>query len=218
MFDYRSMLRKLPKRHNAAKSKSDSEIVTSITSGNERGANEEAVVGAEAIEEDIVILIGVSHAIQGLHLLDAEAHHLAFVVLHPHGRLIRTFHLAEVVVGQMTGDVGRLLLEGRLLIRGPGLELHHVVDTRTTILPDHAVDTLQAGLELLHVGIMAEIEIRELGDVMMIEQDPIHLQIPLAHVPPDEVEEDAPPPCHLVAPPRLEEPEDMAEDGIRHLR
>ena len=53
------MLRKLPKRHNAAKSKNDSEIATSITSGNERGANEGAAAGAEATEEGIVISIGV---------------------------------------------------------------------------------------------------------------------------------------------------------------
>lgn len=211
------MLRKLLKRHNVAKSKSGSEIETLITSGNERGATEEAVAGAEAIGEATVISIGVRHEIQDLHLLDAEAHHLAFVVLHPHVRLIRTFHLAEVATGQMTGGVGRLPLEGRLPIRGPGLGLHHVADTKTTILQDHAVDIVQADLELLHVAIMAEIEIREFGDVVMIEQDPIHLQIPLAHVPSDEVEEDDPPPCHLVAPPHPEEPEDMAEDGIRHL-
>lgn len=122
------MLRKLPKRHNAAKSKSDSEIETSIASGNESGANEEAVAGAEAIEEAIVISIGVRHEIRGLHLPGAEAHHLAFVVLHPHVRLIHTFHLAEVFAGQMTGDAGRLP------IRDPDLGLHHVEDTKTTIL------------------------------------------------------------------------------------
>lgn len=196
------MLRKLPKKHNAAKSKSDSEIATSITSGNERGVNEEAVAEAEATEEAIVISIGVHHEIRDLHLPDAEAHQLPYVVLHPNVRLIHTSQLAEVVAGQMTGDADRLLLKGPLATRGPGLRLH-VEDTKTAILQDHAVDILQADLELLHAGIMAEIEIREFGDVVMIEQDPIHLQIPLAHFPPDEVENDAPPPCYLVAPHHL---------------
>lgn len=199
MFDRRSMLRELPKRHNAARSKSDSEIETSIVLGNERGTNEGAGAGAEAIEEAIVISIGVRREIQGLHLPDVEAHDLPFVVLHSHVRLTRTFHLAEVVAGQMKDDAGRLLLEGRLPTRGLDLGLHHVEDTKMTILQDHAVNILQADLELLHTGNMAEIEIREFGDVVMIEKDPIHVQIPLAHVPPDEVEEDAPPPCLLIA-------------------
>lgn len=215
MFDYRLMLKRLLRKHNAAKNKSDSEIVTLITSGNERGVNEEAVAGAEVIGEAIVISIGVLHEIQGLHLLDAEAHHLASVVLLPHVRLIHTFHLAEVAVVQMTGDAGRLLLEDRLPTRGPGLELHHVEDTKTTILQDHAVDILQANLGLLHDGLMAEIEVRGFGDVVMIEQDPTHLQIPLAHVPPDE--KDAPLPCRLVVLHHLQEPDIMAEDGVRHL-
>ena len=210
------MPRKLPKRHSDAESKSDSETETSITSDKEKEANE-AVAGAEAIEEAIVILIGGRHETQDLHLHDVEAHHLAFVVLHPHVRLTRTFHQAEVVVGQMTGDAGRLLLEGRHPTRGPSLGLRHVEDTKTTALQDHVVDILQADLELLHVGIMAEIETRGFGDVVMIEQDPIHLQIPLAHVPPDEVEKDAHPPYHLVALHHLQEPETIAEDGIRRL-
>ena len=211
------MLRKLPRRHNGAESKRDSETETLTTSDNEREANEEAVAGVEAIEEAIVISIGVRHKIQDLHLPDVEAHHLAIVVLHPHVRLIRTFHMAEVVVGQMTGDAGRLLLEGRLSTRDHDLGLHHVEDTKTTILQDHVVDTQQADLEPLHVGIMAEIEIREFGDAVMIEQDPIHLQIPLAHVPPEEFEKDAHPHCHLVAPHHPQEPDSMAEDGIRCL-
>ncbi|CAD6582569.1 MAG: hypothetical protein ASARMPRED_001000 [Alectoria sarmentosa] len=206
-----SMLRKLPKRHNAAKSKNDSEIATSITSGNERGANEGAAAGAEATEEGIVISIGVRHEIQGLHLPDAEAHHLAFVVFRPNVRLIRTFRLVEVVAGQMTGDAGRLPT------RCLDLRLHLVEDTKTTILRDHAVVILQADLEVLRAGAIAEIEIRELGDVVIIEQDPTHPQIPLAHVPPDEVEKDAPHPCYLVAPHQLQEADILAEDGIRHL-
>ena len=214
---YRLRLRKLLKRHNAAKSKSDSENETSIASDKESGANEEAVAGAEAIEEVIVNSTGVRHEIQGLHLSDAEAHYLAFVVLHPHVRLIHTFHLAEVVAGQTTGDAGRLLLGDRSPTRAPDLGLHHVEDTKTTILQDRAVDILQADLEVLHAKIMAEIEVREFGDVVMIEQDPIHLQIPLAHVPPDAIEKDTPPPCLLVAPHHLLEPDIMVEDGILHL-
>lgn len=217
MLDYRLMLRKLPKRRNAAKSKSDSEIATSITSGKERGVSEEAVAGAEATEEAIVISIGVRHEIQGLHLPDAEVHHLASVVLHPRVRLIHISHLAEVVAGQITGDAGRRLLKGHHATRDPDLRLHHVEGTKTAILQDHAVDILQADLELLHAGIMAEIEVREFGDVVMIEQDPIHLQIPLAHVPPDEVEKDAPAPRQLVAPHHFQEPDIMAENGVRHL-
>lgn len=91
------MLRELPKRHNAARSKSDSEIETSKILGNERGANEGAGTGVEAIEEAIVISIGVRREIQGLHLPDVEAHHLPFVVLHSHVKLIHTFQPAEVV-------------------------------------------------------------------------------------------------------------------------
>lgn len=175
------------------------------------------MAGAEAIGAAIVTLIDVRHEIQDLHLPDAEAHHQAFVVLHPRVRQIHTFHLAEVVAVQMTGDAGRLLLEGRLPILGPDPELHYVEDTKTRTLQDHAVDILQADLGLLHAETLAEIEIREFRHVMMIEQDPIHLQIPLAHVPPDEVETDAPPPSHLVAPRRLQEPDIIPEDGIRHL-
>lgn len=211
------MLRKLPKRRNVAKSKSDSEIATSTTSGKERGENEEAVAEAEATEEAIVIPIGVRHEIQDLHLPDAEAHRLASVVFHHLVRLIHTSHLAEVVAGQMTGDAGHLLLKGRLAIRDPDLRLHHVEDTKTAILQDHAVDLLQADLELLHAGIMAEIGIREFGDVVMIEQDPIHLQIPLAHVRPDEAEMDALLPRHLVALHPLQDPELIVQDGIHRL-
>lgn len=211
------MLKELLKRHNAARSKSDSEIETSIVSDNERGANEGAGEGAKAIEEAIVISIGVRREIQGLLLLDVEVHHLPSVVLHSHARLTHTFHLAEVVAGQMIDDAGRLLPEGRLPTRGPDLGLHHVEDTKMTILPDHAVDILQADHELLHTGNMAEIEIREFGDVVMIEQDPIHVQIPPAHVPPDEVEEDAPPLCLLIASHHLQEPGVMTEDGTHHL-
>ena len=211
------MLRKLSTRHNAAKSKSDSEIEILITSDNERGANEEAVAGVEVIGEAIMNSIGAPHEIQGLHLPDAEAQRPSFVVLRPLVRLIHTYHLGEAVAGQMTGDADRLLLEGRLPTHGPDLGLHHVEDTKTTILQDHAVDTLQAVLEPPHAGIMAEIETRDIGDVVIIEQDPVHLQIPLAHVPPDEVEEDALPPCHLIAAHHLHEPDVMAEDGILHL-
>ncbi|CAD6583195.1 MAG: hypothetical protein ASARMPREDX12_001205 [Alectoria sarmentosa] len=141
----------------------------------------------------------------------AEAHHLAFVVFRPNVRLIRTFRLVEVVAGQMTGDAGRLPT------RCLDLRLHLVEDTKTTILRDHAVVILQADLEVLRAGAIAEIEIRELGDVVIIEQDPTHPQIPLAHVPPDEVEKDAPHPCYLVAPHQLQEADILAEDGIRHL-
>ena len=192
------MLRKLPKRHNGAKSKNGSEIETSTPSGNVKGANEEAVVGGEAIEVAIVNMIGVRYVNRGLHLLDVEAHHLAFMVLHPHVRLIHTFRLAEVVADQMIGGAGHLLLEDRIPSRVPDLGVHHVGDTKMTIR-DHAVGILQADLALLPAGIMAGIEIRELGNVVMIEQDPIRLQIPLAHVRSDEVEKDAPAPYRLIA-------------------
>lgn len=216
MFNCRSIPRELRKRRNDARSKSDSEIETSIVLGNERGANEEAGVGAEAIEGAMATSIGVRAEIQGLQLLDVEAHHLGFVVLHPHAKQIHTFHPVEVVADQMTGDADHLLLEGRLPTRTLDLELHHVEDTKT-ILQDHADDILQADLEPLHVGSMAETEFGDLGDVVMIEQDPTHLQIPLAHVPPEEVEKDVPPPCHLVASHHLRELDIMVEDVVRHL-
>ena len=172
-----------------------------IISGNERGPKEGP--GVEAIEEAIVILIGILHEIQDLHLLDAEAHRLAFVVPYPHVRLIHTFHLAEVVADQMTGDAGHLLIDVRLRSHDPGLEVPLVEDTKMTILQDRAVDIRQVDLELLHVRGMADIGIRGFGDVVMIEQHPIHLQKPLAHVRSDEVEKDAPPLYHLVALHRL---------------
>lgn len=197
-FDDRSTLRKLPRTHNAARNKSDSEIETSTASGNVKGANEEAVAGVEAIEVAIVNMIGVRYVNRGLHLLDVEAHHLAFVVLHPHVRLIHTFRLAEVVADQRIGGAGHLLLEDRLPSRVPDLGVHDVGDTKMTIR-DHAVDILQADRALLPAGIMAGIGIRELGDVVMIERDPIRLQKPLAHVRSDEVEKDAPAPYRLIA-------------------
>ena len=212
------MLRKLPKRHNVAKSKNDSEIETLTTSGSEREGNEEAVAVVEVIEEPIVISIGVPHAIQDHHLRDAEARRLAFVILLRHGRLIHTSRPAEVVVDQMTGGADRLLLEDRLPTRGPDPGAHHVEDTKMRILRGHAVDVLQADLALLHAGIMLGIEIIEFGDVVMIEQDPLHLQIPLAHVRPDEeVENDVLHLSHLAARHRLEDREIITEDGIGHL-
>ena len=215
----RMMPRGLPNWHNAAKSKSDSEIETSIPLGSEREGNEEAAAGEEAIEGAIVILIGVRHETQGHHhLLDAEARPLAFVNLHYHVRLIHTFHPAVVVAVQMIGGADHLLLEGRLLTRVPHLGAHHVEDTRTTSLQDHAADIAQAGLEHLHAGIMAGIEIIEFRDVVMIVQDPIHLQIPLAHVRPDEFAKDVPPLCHLEARHRLHDLEIIAENGIGRLR
>ena len=213
----RSMLRKLPKRHNVAKSKSDSEIETLTTSGNEREGNEEAVAVVEAIEGAIVISIGVRHAIQDHHLRDAEARHLAFVILLPHVRLIHTFRPAEVVVDQMTGGADHLLLEDRLPTRDLDPGAHHVEDTKMRILRDRAVDVLQADLALLHAGNMLGIEIIEFGDVVIIEQDPIHLQIPLAHVRPDEVENDVLPLSHLAARHHLEDRDIITEDGIDHL-
>ena len=211
------MPRGLPKRYNAAKSKSDNEIETSTTLGSEREENEEAVAVGEAIEGAIVTSTGVRHEIQDHHLLDAEAHHLAFVILYSHVRLIHTFRLAEVVADQMTGGAGHLLLEGRLPIRVPNLGVHHVEDTKMMALREHAVDIRQADLALPHVGTMAGIENRGSGDVVMIEQDPIHLQIPLAHVRPDEVGKDAPLPCHPVARHQLRDPEIIVKDGIGHL-
>ena len=210
------MLRKLPKRHNVAKSKSDSEIETLTTSGSEREGNEEAVAVVEAIGGPIVISIGVRHAIQDPHLRDAEVRHLAFVIL-PHVRLIHTFRLAEVVVDQMTGGADHLLLEDRLLTRGPHPGAHHVEDTKMKIPRDHAVVILQADLALLHAGTMLGIEIVEFGDVVMIEQDPIHLQKSLAHVRPDEVENDVLPLSHLAARHRPEDRDTITEDGIGHL-
>ena len=53
--------------------------------------------------------------------------------------------------------------------------------------------------------------------MVMIEQDPIHPQIPLAHVRSDEVEEDAHDLYHLVAPHRRQEPDIIAKDAILHL-
>ena len=64
---------------------------------------------------------------------------------------------------------------------------------------------------------MAGIEIIEFGDVVMIEQDPLHLQIPLAHVHPDEVEKDVPPISRLAARHRLQDQETITEDSIVHL-
>ena len=209
------MPRKLPKRHNVAKSKSDSEIETLTTSGSEREGNEEAVAVVEAIERSIVISIGVRHAIQDHHLRDAEARHLAFVILHV--RLIHTFRPVEVVVDQMTDGADHHLLEDRLPTRGPDPGAHHVEDTKMRILRDHAVDILEADLALLRAGIILGIEIIKFGDVVMIEQDPIHLHIPLAHVRPDEVENDVLPLSHLAARHRLEDRETITEDGIGHL-
>ena len=216
MFGFRSIARKLPKRPNAAKSKSDSEIETSRTSGKGRGAIEEAVAGAEAIEEATVISTGVRYATQGLHLLDAGAH-LAFVVPHLNVRLIHIFHLAELDVDQTTGAADRLHLEDRLHILAPDLGPHHVEDMQTMIPQDHAVATVQTDLEPLHVGTTEEIETKKSGDVVMTEQDPTHLQIPHAHVPPEEFEKDAPQPRPLVAPHLLQEPDIMAEEGLRQL-
>ena len=127
------MLRELPKMSNAARSRSDSEIGTSTTSGNERGANEGPEAEVEAIEEVIVISIGTRHEIQDLHLLDVEVHRLAFVVL-PHVRLIHTFHQAEVFANQMTGDADHLLLDGHLPTLDPGLGAPHDEGTKIAIL------------------------------------------------------------------------------------
>ena len=211
------MPRKLPRRHSVAKSKSDSEIETLTTSGSEREGNEAVVVVVEAIEGSIEISIGVRHAIQDHHPRDAEVRHLAFVIHLPHVKLIHTFRLAEVVVDQVTGGAGHLLLEDRRPTRGPDPGAHHVEDTKMRILRDHAVVILQADLALLHAGIMLGIEIIEFGDVVMIEQDPIHPQIPLAHVRPDEVENDDLPLSHPAARHRLEDRETITEDGIGHL-
>lgn len=217
MFLDRSMPRELPKRYNAAKSKSDNEIETSTISGSEREENEEVAAGGEAIEGAIVISTGVRQEIQGHHLLDAEVHHLAFVILPSHVRLIHIFRLTEVVADQMTGDAGHLLLEGHPPTRLPDLGVHRVEDTKMTALQDHAVDIRQADLGLPHAGIMAGTENRGFGDVVMIEQDPIHPQIPLAHVRPDEVGKDAPPPHHPVARHHLQDLRIIAKDGIGHL-
>ena len=217
MINHRLMLKGLRKRHNGAKTKSDSEIETLTTSGSERGANVEVVAGVEAIEEAIVISVGVRHEIRGHHLQDAEAHHLASVVLLPHVRLIHTFRLAKVVANQMIGAAGRLLLEGRLPTRDPGQEVHRAEDTKIRILQDSVVDTVPVGLEPPYAGIMAGIGIIEFEDVVITEQDPIHLQILLAHDRPEEVEEDDPPPYHLVAPHRLQEPDTILINGIRLL-
>lgn len=217
MFLDRSMPRELPKRYNAAKSKSDNEIETSTISGSERGGSEEVAAGGKAIERAIVILTGVRHEIQGHHLLDAEPHHLAFVILHSHVRLIHTFRLTEVVADQMTGDAGHLLLGGHAPTRVPDLGVHHVEDTKMTALRDRAVDIRQADLAPPHAGLMAGTENRGFEDVVMIEQDPIHPQIPLAHVRPDEVGKDDPPPYHPVARHHLQDLETTAEDGIGRL-
>ena len=136
------MPKKLPKRHNVEKSKSDSGIATSTKSGKEKGGNEEVVAGGEATEGAIVISIGVHHTIQGHHLLDAEAHHPAIVILQTHVRLIHTFRLAEVVADQMRGGADHLLLEDPLPTRGPDLGAHHVEDTKMRIFRDPAVDIL----------------------------------------------------------------------------
>ena len=156
-YGFRSMPRKLPKMPNAAGNKSDSEIETSRASGKGKEAIEEAVAGAEAIEEATVISIGVRCAIQGLHLPDAGAH-LAFVVPHLRVRLIHIFHLAELDVDQKTGAADRLHQEDRRHILAPDLGPHHVGDMKTIIPQDHAVATVQTDLERLHVGTTEEIE------------------------------------------------------------
>ena len=156
-YGLRSMLRELPKMPNAAGSKSDSEIETSRTSGKGKGAIEEAVAGAEAIEEATVISTGVRCATQGLHLPDAGAH-LAFAGPHLNVRLIHIFHLADPDVDQKTGAADRFHQEDRRHTLAPDLGPHHVEDMKTIIPQDHAVATVQTVLEPRHVGTTEEIE------------------------------------------------------------
>ena len=207
----RSTPRGPPKKHNAARSRKNREIKTLTTSGNENVASEDED-GVEAIGAATILTDG-RHETRGLRLPGAEAH-LAFPLIGVQS--IRTFPLVVVAAGQTTEDVDRRPQEDHCRTPDPDPG-HHRVEDIETMTPQNHVDAslLRVGLGLPHGEAMLEVESEEFQDAVMIELDPSHLQMLLAHVHP-EAEEGARLPSHLAVRRRLLDLNPIVEGRTHH--
>ncbi|MCJ1451814.1 hypothetical protein MMC28_002154 [Mycoblastus sanguinarius] len=143
----------------------------------------------------------------------AEAH-LAFPLIGVQS--IRTFPLVVVAAGQTTEDVDRRPQEDHCRTPDPDPG-HHRVEDIETMTPQNHVDAslLRVGLGLPHGEAMLEVESEEFQDAVMIELDPSHLQMLLAHVHP-EAEEGARLPSHLAVRRRLLDLNPIVEGRTHH--
>lgn len=184
------MLRKQPKRPKNARKWSAQRTGTSKTSDNGSAAN-----GLEAEGEAIEATMTTTDAhqdIPDLHLQDAAARRLAPIIVagHHDGTLIRTFQEAvQTVDPTIEGVVDRLQAEDPCLARDPS---HQSIQDVGDIVMMSRLDQDIAGacraerhLQCDEGTIEAEDE--EVHGVV-IELDPLHLQMPLAHHLPEDLE------------------------------
>lgn len=203
----RSMLRKLPKKHSAVKSKKGNVIATLISSDNENGAKEDGAE-VEAIE-DTTIMTDARLESQDLHPQDDAAHL-------PGGKLIPTYLRGAAAVDR-TICGGDLLPENghhHSLDLDPRLRLV-AADMAPSPQNNDVGDLPRVGLTFNHDGITGEIDSEEqLGAVIAL--DPSHLHIHRAHVPPEEAARDALPQFYLAATHHLPELGHTVEDANHH--
>ena len=169
---YRSRLKKLLQKHNAARSKKSNGIETLIAFAKESAEKED---GAEVGATEPTTTTGDPHETLDRHLLDAEAHLLAFAVLHLDATSIPTFLAAGAVARQMRDGVDLPLQEdqGPFHLHDRAQELLHDEDTEQMTHHDQGdVNTPQADLEPPHAGATIEIEKEGVSGVVMIEIDP----------------------------------------------
>ncbi len=197
---YRSMPRKPPQKRNAARSRKGSETATLTPSGRESEAN--VVEVAAEVTRGIMTTIDDLHETRDLHPPDAEAPLPAIAGLPQDVRSTPTYLVAKLVVGQMRDDVDHLLQNDRVRTRDLLQGLPHDEDIETMTRRNQDVGlTPQVDLEVLHAGGMIETEKEnEVQHAVIIEIDPYHLQIPLAHVPPEDVLGNALLPSHPAVP------------------
>jgi hypothetical protein len=162
----------LLQKHNAARSKKSNGIETLIAFAKESAEKED---GAEVGATEPTTTTGDPHETLDRHLLDAEAHLLAFAVLHLDATSIPTFLAAGAVARQMRDGVDLPLQEdqGPFHLHDRAQELLHDEDTEQMTHHDQGdVNTPQADLEPPHAGATIEIEKEGVSGVVMIEIDP----------------------------------------------
>ena len=190
-------LKKPPRKHVAAKKKANTKIEALITFVSENG-----VIAVEDVveeEEEAMITIVDHPEIQDPHHPDVEAlQTVSTIEVRPKGaRQTPTYQEDEEGAIQMTADVAHPLSLALHLGHALDLSLHQGVE-ETIETRGNDADTLQADLRRLFVEGQEMAGYAELQVGVMIVQDPLHFQKPLAHVLlEDAVQRDVRLPSHL---------------------
>lgn len=209
--------KRLLKKPTNARSKKRSAIGILTIFGSEsaaRGAED----AAEGIEETTITTDAIPGNL-GLHHLDAVARlaDTTIALLRQDARLILIFQAAEIRAGWKTEDVLHQPCEGPCPVqRHDRGRPPDITGVEMTTAKDH-LDVATPPADLQHQSAEALVGMEGDGiEDVVIERDPLNRQKLLAHVPLEEIGEDALLPFHLVAPPHRQGRETTGKGAPYH--